>query len=71
MSGYDDVHLLYSYLRFFVMPQMAQMYQTRGILVTPAFFNYQILESALLVKSTLFIVAAAIWWEHSIHRHQF
>ena len=35
---------------------MPQIYQTRGILVTPAFFNYQILESTFLVKSTLFIV---------------
>ena len=41
------------------MPQRPQICQTRGVLgplVTPAFFNYQILESTPLEKFTLFIV---------------
>ena len=35
---------------------MPQIYQTRGILVTPAFFNYQILESTQDENPSLFII---------------
>jgi len=38
------------------MPPKSQIYQTREFLVTPAFFNYQILESMPLENSTLFKV---------------